>query len=244
MAMRVAVMQPYLFPYLGYFQLLGAVDHFVALDDAAFIKQGWINRNRILAAGEPERFTVPLSGASSNRQIREVRASPSRYPAWRRKFLLSLRQHYGTAPGFTATLELVERVLPEDAGGAPISTLAVRSLVAVMDHVGRPVDVSLSSEHGVGVDLRGADRVVAICRSLGATEYVNSPGGRALYRPEEFVRHGIRLAFLVPGEVEYPQRGRPFVAGLSMIDVLMFNSPPAAAALLDAHELDLAPRPG
>src|SRR5208283_1135183 len=123
--MKLAIMQPYLFPYLGYFQLIAAVDKFVLYDDVAFIKQGWVNRNQILLHGKPHLFSVPLQGASSNKTIRDTLVSFHEYPRWKDKFLKTITLAYSKAPQFEPTRSLLSDVIDSNFGN--IGELAWRS---------------------------------------------------------------------------------------------------------------------
>ena len=232
-------MQPYLFPYLGYFQLIAAVDRFVVYDDVSFIKNGWINRNRILGGGaagrepEPAYFTVPLEGASSFKAIREVGVSPD--PRWRAKLLKTLAQTYARAPCFREVYPLVESVL--GATEARVSALAVASLRAVAAYLALEAEFVPSSAAYENGELRGQERVLDICRREGATTYVNPSGGRELYARDAFAARGVTLRFLEPQLRAYPQLRPPFVPGLSIIDVLMFNPRDRVRELLDDYRL-------
>jgi hypothetical protein len=233
--MKLAVMQPYLFPYIGYYQLLHAVDRFVAYDDVNFIKQGWINRNRILVNGDASFITVPVRDRSSFRLIRDVEIDGADAP-WRSKLLKTIANTYRRAPHFRDVFPLVERVFTTPA--THIAAMALDSLTAVMSYLGMSVPIERSSVAYAHVEGKGQDRVIAICRQAGATEYVNPSGaGIELYSTDAFAAAGVQLHFLQPELAEYRQFGAPFVPGLSMIDVLMFNPPPAVCRLLERYQL-------
>ena len=220
--MTVGIMQPYLFPYIGYFQLLAEVDRFVIYDDVTFIKQGWINRNRMLINGEPSFFTVPLAHKSSAVAIRETEISTApEHRRWAEKMLKSFDNAYRRAPEFSRTYPLIERVLTSTT--RKVSELAVDSIraVATLLEIRTPI-VETSASYGNG-HLHGEDRVIAICKAEGADRYVNASGGRELYAHGRFAAEGIDLRFLTPQPVEYPQFGDAFVPWLSIVDVLMFN---------------------
>jgi len=233
---RLAIMQPYVFPYIGYFQLIHAVDRFVVYDDVAFIKQGWINRNRILVNGAPSFFTIPVKDASSHRLICDTLIDDDRqHERWTHKLLKSFDNAYRRAPQFASVFPLVESVVA--ARPTRIADLAVASLKAVVRFLDlRAAFVESSTAYG-NAHLKGEERVLAICAAESATEYINVSGGRALYSPERFRSRSVRLAFLEPLPVEYRQFGGAFVPWLSIIDVLMFNSVERVKALLDAYEL-------
>lgn len=231
--MKLAIMQPYLFPYLGYFQLVAAVDTFVFYDDVNFIKNGWINRNRLVLAGEVRYITVPLAGASPYRKINQVGVQPPEL--WQRKVLESIRQSYARAPFFAPVFALVSQVLTH--GGSEIGEMAKASILAVAGYLNvhaRFVDSSSVYANGA---LSGTDRVLDICRQERATHYVNLPGGRALYAASPFHAQGLELGFVDTRLPTYPQFSKSFQPGLSIIDVLMFNSPEASRSLLAAEVL-------
>lgn len=224
--MKIAVMQPYLFPYVGYYQLVAAVDRFVFFDDVNFIVRGWINRNRILVGGEPRYFTVPLRGVSQNALINSV-AVMADDPKWSRQILDTLRQTYAKAPFRAAVMPIVEEVLL--GTGPSISVMAESSVRRVCEYVGISPSWATSSMRDYGNrHLKAQERVIDICRREGASAYINPANGRALYSVSDFARAGLDLGFLRPTLSSYPQRATEFVPGLSILDLLM-NVPPEEA---------------
>ncbi|MCF1365232.1 WbqC family protein [Burkholderia cenocepacia] len=217
--MRLAIMQPYLFPYLGYFQLAAAVDRFVFYDDVAYIKNGWINRNRILLGGEAHYLTLPLNGASSSRRILDVRIQPR--DRWMSKVLAMLHHAYSRAPQYALAIQLVERVLSTDTDA--IGRVASNSVTETCAYLGIETQFIATSTGYDNDTLRGQSRVIDICCQEKARRYVNAPGGRALYDSAAFLDAGIDLEFIAPETSPYAQFGMPFVPNLSIIDVLMFN---------------------
>jgi len=226
--MKLAVMQPYLFPYLGYFQLVAAVDKFVFYDDVAFIKNGWINRNRILVAGKPAYFTVPLSGASPNLRINDLRTVDGE--AWRTKLAESLRHAYARAPYFKAASTLFAEAAV--AGESSIAEMAKRSILAVADYLRIETAFVPSSTTYGNAAMRGSERVLDICRREYADQYLNLPGGKDLYEASHFAAAGVALRFIEPRLPAYRQGPGAFQPGLSILDVLMFNSRDEAAGML------------
>lgn len=223
-------MQPYFLPYLGYFQLAARVEKFVFYDDVNFIKNGWINRNRLLLGAEPRYFTIPLRDASSFAKIAAVGVQP--VAAWRRKMLDTVRQAYGRAPNFAAAFALLENVL--DPGIERIAEFAKRSVTAVAQYLGINTRFVATSGGYGNESLTGVSRVLDICKREGATEYYNLPGGRELYDAAEFAAAGISLHFIESHLPPYDQRCPQFVPGLSILDVLMWNDQQAAAAMVGA----------
>lgn len=221
--MTLAVMQPYLFPYIGYFQLIKAVDVFVFYDDVNFIKQGWINRNQILVNHEANLFTVPLKKASSFKQINQVEINTSLYPQWQKKFLRKIEQSYTKAPYFKEAFPLISNVF--SAPLSNISNLAIYSIIEISNYLELNKKFMISSEtFSETKEQERTQRLISINHHLKATTYINALGGKELYSKEEFRREGVKLHFLKPNLNTYEQSGGEFVKGLSMIDILMFNS--------------------
>jgi len=233
---KLGIMQPYLFPYLGYFQLMRAVDRFVVYDDVAFIKQGWINRNRILISGQPSYFTVPIRHASSFASIRDTLIDDAgQHARWIEKTLKTIDNAYHRAPQFSLVFPLVEGVLMRPTNR--VAELAVASLRAVAGLLEIPVEWVESSARYGNAHLKGEERVLAICRAEGATDYVNAAGGRELYAHDHFKAEGVQLHFIQPRPVEYRQFNHPFVPWLSIVDVLMFNPVETVRAFLSECDL-------
>jgi hypothetical protein len=232
---KLGIMQPYLFPYIGYYQLMHAVDRFVVADDVAFIKGGWINRNRLLINGAAAYFTVPVRRHRVDALIKDVEIDDGPGKRWRSRLLKTITNFYRRAPSFDAVYPLVECVI-----GGPftrIADMARASLREVCDYLATPVSIVASSAAYGNAHLKGQERVIDTCRVERATDYVNAIGGRALYSPEAFLASGIRLHFLSTQPIEYPQFNLPFVPSLSVIDVLMFNPREQARELLTRYEL-------
>jgi len=238
-ASTLAVMQPYFFPYIGYYQLMAASDLFVTLDDVSYIKQGWINRNRLLAQGRATWFTAPVSGAGSHVRIADVLVNRLRYAHWRTKFLKLLRQDYGSAPFYGAAMETVVRVLPvSPPAEMSIAALATRSLATVMEYLDWPARMVSSSTVPNPGALRGVERVLDICAQFGSARYVNAPGGTALYDPRVFRARGVDLAFLQPGEPALAASRSPDGGQLSMLHLLMLQPPASLRALLQQRTIE------
>jgi hypothetical protein len=216
--MKVAIMQPYIFPYLGYFQLLGAVDTFVVYDNIQYTKKGWINRNRILANGQATLFTLPLASGSDYLDIRDRQLAPDYSPE---KLLARFTGAYRRAPCFQQTLPLLEEVLrPPDRN---LFGYLHHALLRTSAHLGLGTEIRVSSTVPIDHDLKGQDKVLALCEALGAGTYINPIGGVDLYSRSEFADRGVELRFLEMVPFEYPQIGPTFVPSLSIVDVLMHN---------------------
>lgn len=218
-------MQPYIFPYIGYFQLIHAADVFVFYDDVNFINRGWINRNRILLNGKDQLITIPLQDASQNKLIKDITVLPDEKNM--QKLLGTLSAAYAKAPHFRQVFPLIERTLlaaTDAAKETSIATLAINSITGVCDYLGLSRTFKISSELYDNRELKKADRLIDICHREGIDHYINASGGKAIYTKEYYAEKRIRLDFLNPELYEYPQFKKPFVPWLSVIDVLMFNS--------------------
>ncbi len=228
--MRLAVMQPYVLPYLGYFQLLTRVDRFVFLDDVAYINRGWINRNRILLGGEPHTFTLSLKDASQNKKICEIELATDE--RWRSKFFKTLETAYKKAPQYAEVMPLLGAIF--DTPERNLSAFVFRSMELTAKYLSIPTELSPSSSAFGGADLKAQDRILHICEQNAASEYINLPGGRELYDAPSFASRNIALGFLRPELTPYRQFDKPFVPALSIVDVMMFNSRSAISELLGA----------
>lgn len=219
--MSVAIMQPYFFPYLGYFQLVQAADHFVFYDDVMFIKKGWINRNRILMQGNDFLFSIPLEKQSQHKSIRQSTvAYGAEFPS---KWLQQIESAYKKAPHFQEVLELIHRVIQEKP--ASIADLAAKSVMETWAYLGLEQKFYMSSELKTKPDVDRALRLIHITQELGDSHYINAVNGQSLYEKPFFAAQGVQLDFLSPQLKPYPQGNQSeFMAGLSMIDVLMWNS--------------------
>lgn len=221
--MKVAVMQPYLFPYIGYFQLIYAVDKFVFYDDVNFIKKGWINKNNILVNGAASSFTVPLVKVSQNKLINETAFATDE--KWFKNFEQTLFFNYKNAPFYRETMEVVLAVLELRKSVSVISELAAASVKSVCRYLELETIFENSSEkYSATKGMEKAMRLIEITKLNHSDSYINPLGGVELYSKEEFLRSGIYLSFIKPGEVRYKQFKEPFVPWLSIIDVMMFNS--------------------
>lgn len=231
--MTVAIMQPYFFPYMGYFQLLNSVDMFVVYDDVQYMKGGWVNRNRILCDGSPKWLTYPVQRRPHETLISEMRYVAA--PTARDNMVNAVSESYRKAPYFEAHIGPVADLLRQDERSLSLYNEGVlRELTSMM---GIGCEFVRSSELAAGRDRRGQDRVLEICKALGASRYINPIGGMNLYEREAFGDAGIDLKFLRMKDVVYQQFGDPFVPDLSIIDVMFFNTVEQASGFLDHCEL-------
>ena len=231
--MRLAIMQPYFFPYVGYFQLIAAADVFVVYDNIKYTKKGWINRNRLLRDGRDVTFSLPLKAASDDADVCE-RSLAADFD--RGKLINQIREAYRKAPHFAPVFALVEEIVRFDDPN--LFNFLRNSIERTCRHLGLGTQLRNSSTVEIDHTLKGEDKVLALCQAMGAEHYVNAIGGLELYDRERFRAHGVDLKFIKPAAFEYAQFGAPFVPWLSIIDVMMFNAPDTIAARL-AHGYEL-----
>ena len=231
--MKLGIMQPYFFPYIGYFQLLNMVDKYVVYDDARFANNKWGYRNRILINGAPSYFRANTLKASQNKQFNEIKMS-SDIEA-KQKSIHMLECAYGKAPYFKKVMPLMKQFLMEDYDN--LAECNVASIKLVCSFLDIKTEILLMSELDCDKDLRKQYKIYDACKSLGCNEYINAIGGTELYSFEEFRENGIELAFLKTDDFSYPQFGGAFVPDLSIIDVMMFNSVPTIQDLLNQYTL-------
>lgn len=237
--MNIAIMQPYLFPHIGYFQLMHACDEFLVYDDVAFIPRGYINRNNVLLGGKAHRFTLSVPKASPNRLISELVFGPT--PD---SLLTTLHHAYARAPYYAQVMPLLQSVFQHE--DRRIGALCQYSFERVCGYLGLDCRFLLTSELEHDRSLKAQERLIEMSLMRGAEGYINSIGGRKLYRAAPFAAEGITLSFLASQPSDYCQtpldsrrseRQAEFVAGLSIIDLLMWCSPDEARARLTEYRL-------
>jgi hypothetical protein len=234
--MKLGIMQPYFFPYLGYFQLINAVDRWIAFDQVQFIDKGWINRNRILHPN-PEKewqyITLPLSKRGQFDKICDIVLKKD--INWREQILGKLSFYKKKAPHYQQTLEFVNYCF--DTNETRLAHLVVEILRKTSDYLNIQTPIELQSEMNLRLDSvhHAGQWALRISELLGASEYINPRGGKDIFIPSEFNDSKIKLSFLTSDLSPYSQRRGGFVAGLSIIDVLMFNDHSQCTNLLEQY---------
>lgn len=215
-------MQPYFMPYIGYFQLIAAVDQFIVYDNIKFTKKGWINRNRMLLNGKDAMFSLPLKNDSDSLDVceRELAAEFNR-----EKLLNQLKGAYRRAPYFEQTFPLLELIVRHEEKN--LFAYLHHSLIKTCEHLDIKTQITVSSTVAIDHGLKNQDKVLALCKAVGAKTYMNAIGGMELYTKEAFQEKGLELKFIKSRPFEYAQLGETFVPWLSIIDVMMFNPPEA-----------------
>lgn len=211
--------QPYFMPYIGYWQLINAVDVFIISDDYNYIERGWIGRNRILENGQSKYYNIEISHASSMKKINELYLS-ERFE--KEKKLMQLKSVYGKAPFFDAGYALMQQILGTDEKN--LALFLENSIRQVCEYLDIKTRFVRSSEIPGNCELKREYKIYDQCRFVGADTYINAIGGQSLYTYEQFAEQGIKLGFIQTGDIKYQQLWYEFVPSLSIIDVIMFNS--------------------
>jgi len=228
--MKLAIKQPYFLPYIGFWQEVSIVDTYVIFDDVNYIKKGWINRNYLLVNGERHLFTLSLSNASQNRFINEIDISDNFD-----KLLRTIDMAYHKAPFFKSTMSLVENILSFREKN--LARFVGNSIIQVANWLGIRTSFVYSSELSNDKSLRRQDRIIDICKTIGADFYFDSTGAVELYDKKTFGSHGICLQFVNSEITHYKQFEFDFVPYLSILDVLMFNDLDSIHTMLTKYEL-------
>ena len=216
--MKLAIMQPYFFPYIGYYQLIAASDVFIIYDNIKYTKKGWINRNRILRNESEAVFSIMLKKDSDSLNVDQREISES----FDREGLLNqIRGSYAKAPYFKEIFPLLQKIISNQE--CNLFKYIYDSVIDVCNILNINTSIRISSEINIDHTLRSEDKVIAFCEALGARVYINSSGGMDLYDRSNFADHGIDLQFIKSTPFEYAQFQHSFVPWLSIIDLMMFN---------------------
>lgn len=232
--MKLAIMQPYFFPYIGYFQLINAVDEFVIYDNIEFTKKGWINRNRILVNGKDVFVSLPLKKDSDFLNVNE-RFLADTWDVERKKMLNRIKESYRKAPYFKETFHLLEKcIMHEDRNLFNFILFSVQTLI---QYLNISTNLIVSSSIQIENNLKSDDKVIAICKQRGADVYINPIGGIELYDKDRFMKNNLELQFQKAKNITYNQFNNEFIPWLSIIDVMMFNNKEEIITNLDAYNL-------
>lgn len=229
---RVGIMQPYFFPYFEQFRLIAACDLWVAFDTAQFTRKSWMSRNRILNREKGTAYiSVPVQHTGLDTAIRDARLDDAQ--DWRGKLMNKLRVYQAEAPHYAAV-----RALVGDATAGRHETLAALNtalLRSVCGHLGiaTPIEVASALPLDLPAACEPGEWALHIARQLGATEYRNAAGGRALFDAARYAEHGIALSFHEPCPRRYATSRFAFVPDLSIVDWLMWNDLDTLRAWLD-----------
>lgn len=231
---KIAIMQPYFFPYIGYFQLINSVDEFVIYDNIQFTKKGWINRNRILVNGKDDYISLPVKKDSDYLNVNQRFLSDT-WLVDRKKMLNRVTESYRKAPHFDQIYPLFEKCLNLEEMN--LFVFLYSSLKEVLSFIEVPTKIIVSSSIDIDHDLKSEQKVLAICKAQNATTYINPIGGIELYSKERFGLNEITLQFQKSNPINYTQLKNEFVPWLSILDVLMFNSKESVRSFLNDYQL-------
>ncbi len=227
--MNLAIMQPYFLPYIGYFQLIAAVNKFVIYDTVKYTKKGWINRNRMLLNGQPETFSLPLTKDSDTLDVVDRYISRD-FDG--RKILGKFESAYRKAPEFHRALPLLCKIFEFEERN--LFRFIQHSINCCCEYMNIQTPILASSIVEGDTHKKGVERVLDICAKTAATCYINPIGGVDLYQPSLFRARGIDLRFLQSRSTPYQQFGERFQPNLSIVDVMMFNPVEQLSTLLAA----------
>lgn len=230
--MKAAIMQPYFFPYLGYWQLMNAVDKYVIYDDGLFRPRGWINRNRIILDNKPYYITIPVH-RSPNVRIRDMVISSD--DSFKRKMVKTLMCAYGKAPYFEECFDAISKAILNKA--KVLTDYNYICIEAIRNYLNITTPLILSSNIEKDLEAEAKKKIIAICNSLGADEYINAIGGMELYNKRDFCDFGIKLSFLKSDSILYKQFNDRFLPDMSIIDVIMFNNKERVKDMLYEYSL-------
>lgn len=231
---KLAIVQPYFFPYIGYFQLIDACDLFIIFDDVNYINKGWINRNRILLNDKDHFITLPLSKASQNKLINEIHISED-YDLQQKKILEQIKHSYRKAPNFKEAYEIVEKIILNQEKDL------VKYLIYSLEQICNYLDINfthkLSSDIAKDNSKKGQSKIIDICKILDASCYINPIGGTDLYNKDAFLDNNIELKFISTNPINYKQINDDFISHLSIVDLIMFNSKNESKKFIKNYDL-------
>ena len=226
-------MQPYFFPYIGYFQLINAVDTYVVYDDVNYIKGGYVNRNSILVDGKARYMNVELKKASQNRHINKIEITNNKKSS--NKLLKTIERNYKKAPYYEEVYNMFYNIMNKEYSS--IADINVESIKRICEYLDINTKILLSSDIDKDNSLKAQDKIIDICKRLSADKYYNAIGGRKLYDVDEFLKNNIELRFIKSKDIIYKQFDNEFVSNLSILDVMMFNSIEKIREYLDMYYL-------
>jgi hypothetical protein len=234
--MKLGIMQPYFFPYIGYISLIKHVDEFILLDEVQFIRHGWIERNRILKPIEGwQYFQVPLKKHNRETKIKDVVIDNQQN--WKKKILAQIIHYRKKAPYYFQIIDMLNGFFAREYDD--IVSLNNFALITVCDYLGICTPIKVFSYINIQLDqINASDEwALNICKSMNADEYWNPPGGIDLFDKSKYQANNIKLFFQKCAIREYDQKRANFEPGLSIIDVMMFNDPIVINQMLDDYEL-------
>lgn len=231
--MKMGIMQPYFLPYLGYFSLIKNTDEFILLDTVQFIRHGWIERNRILKQQEGWQYIkVPLVKHSKSTLIKDIEIKSE--IDWREKIFSQLVHYKKKSPFYYETIQTLERAFDIETNS--IVKLNENILNVICDYIGIKKNIKVFSEMNLKINKPEApdEWALNICKAINnVEEYWNPEGGIKFFDINKYIDSGITVKFIKMNLSSYSQRRNSFEAGLSIVDVMMFNEPRKINNMLD-----------
>lgn len=236
--MKLALMQPYLFPYLGYFTLMKLSDKFIVFDSAQYMKGGWVNRNRVLHPNlneDPLYISVPIQRSSVDTKIKDMKINDKQN--WKQKIIGQLQTYKKIAPNYNEVLDFVNECFKFETDS--LAEMNVFLLKKTCEYLGLPINMDILSELNLNLEeVNESDEWgLNVAKAFGAETYINSPGGRSFYDSEKYKQNHIKLEFIQSHLIEYEQNRDRFEPGLSILDVMMFNNNDQIHKMLDEYEV-------
>jgi len=229
-------MQPYFFPYIGYFSLIKHVDKFIVSDEPQMINNGWIHRNRVLKPIEGWYYIrVPLIKYHHDTKIKNIQIRNTEN--WKSKIIDQLGHYKKKAAYYYNVISLIKNVFENTF--LSIVELNVAALIATCNYLNIQFTYDILSELDIDLSAikEAGDWGKCICHELGYTNYINPIGGKILYSPDDYRKEGIDASFIKHNLPPYDQKNDSFIEGLSIVDVMMFNSPEEINEMLDDYEI-------
>lgn len=232
--MTVGIMQPYFFPYIGYWQLISRVDIFIVYDNIQYTKKGWFNRNNILINDKKTLFTIPLKSDSDYLDVKDRFLAVDTHKQIS-KILAQIENSYKKAPYFTEVFPLLREIFLYDEKN--LFNYIYNSIIFICNYLDISTKICVSSTIKIDHSLLSQNRVLALTKALNANKYINPIGGINLYNKDDFHKEGIELAFLESEVPKYKQFKEQFEPNMSIIDILMFNSKEEISVMLYKFKL-------
>ncbi len=226
MGRTIAIMQPYIFPYIGYFQLVNCVDKFIFYNDVTFIKQGWINRNKFTMNGEEVYFTVPITKQSSSTYIYDAKINRRLFEKFKQKFYKGVHQSYGKAPFFEPIFKIIQGVFELETDSMDL--MAQQSVKLISKYLGLNTEFDSSRDLYENDNLNGQNRVIDILRQEKADHYMNPIGGKVLYSSDIFLGNNLDLSFVKVSDN---------LKKLLIIDILMYHDIEHVKNILNQYDI-------
>lgn len=218
-------MQPYFFPYLGHFELIDRTDRWIVFDVVKYNRKSWMNRNRILHPEQGWQYiSVPVHHAPLGTPISDIRLVSRNQT--RDQILRQLAHYRRFAPYYQQVCGLVREAFNRD-GSDRLADLNVDTLATVCAYLDIRFEPEFCSRMHLDLSriVHAGDWALEICDQLGAGEYLNPPGGKGIFNPEEWKARNISLRFTDLPNFRYACHPYAHVEHLSILDVLMWCPP-------------------